>query len=69
MDLNKMHTTSERNVKDWLRSQADTHGTDVPKFEQFNGTDYEKVLKDLAVEVYTYVEDKRKYSQTIKIAW
>lgn len=64
-----MHRNSEQNVKRWLGKQHNTHGTDVAKFDEFTGTAYEKELKDLAVQVYTYVEDKRRYSQTINLSW
>lgn len=64
-----MHQTSEENVKRWLGHQHNTHGTNVPMFDKFDGTNYEEVLKELAVEVYTFVENKREYSQTIKLSW
>lgn len=69
MNLDIMHRNTEDKAKCWLRAQYEAHGTAIPNFTQFDGTAYEKEVAQLASNVFTYVEDKKKYVQTYQIDW
>lgn len=66
-----MHRETERKVKKWIRQQYQSHGTDVAMFTDFTGTDYEREVADLGRAIFKYIpqEEKRQYTQTVKIDW
>jgi len=71
MNPSIIHREAERKSKCWLAEQYRSHGTAVPKFSDYDGTDYEKEVKDLAVNIFQYLPDdkKRGYVQTINLDW
>lgn len=67
-----IHQTAEQKAKCWLREKYTMHGTVHEGFKEFTGTEYETEVKDLAENIYTYIEDpekKRTYLSTINLDW
>lgn len=69
MNLEVMHRNAEVKAKCWLKEHTRTHGTPPPDYRTYDGTAYEKEVARLAANIYSYVEEPHKYSQTLTLDW
>lgn len=70
MNPSIVHQDAERKAKCWLAEKYTMHGSVHEGFSEFTGSEYEREIKDLAENIYQFIEDpqaKRRYLMTINL--